>query len=75
VTVPLPPGAGLLAFTDGLVERRTEDIDAGLERLLACAETIPPAEMHVRLSELVVAMRDEALEDDVTVLLARRTTP
>jgi serine phosphatase RsbU (regulator of sigma subunit)/uncharacterized protein YigA (DUF484 family) len=72
VTVPLPPGAGLLAFTDGLVERRTEDIDAGLERLLACVATMAPAELHVRLPDLVFAMRDEALEDDVTVLLARR---
>jgi serine phosphatase RsbU (regulator of sigma subunit) len=32
-TVSIPPGATLLMFTDGLVERRGESIDAGLERL------------------------------------------
>jgi serine phosphatase RsbU (regulator of sigma subunit) len=31
----LAPGAGLVAFTDGLVERRGEVIDTGLERLRA----------------------------------------
>ncbi len=32
-TVSVPPNATLVAFTDGLVERRGEAIDAGLERL------------------------------------------
>jgi serine phosphatase RsbU (regulator of sigma subunit) len=32
-TMSVPPGGTLLAFTDGLVERRGEDIDLGLERL------------------------------------------
>jgi hypothetical protein len=33
VTVAVPAGATFLAFTDGLVERRGESIEAGLERL------------------------------------------
>ena len=33
VEVALPPGATLVLYTDGLVERRDEDLDAGLERL------------------------------------------
>ncbi|MCV2488330.1 SpoIIE family protein phosphatase [Geodermatophilus sp. YIM 151500] len=33
----LVPGATLLLFTDGLVESRTTDIDAGLDRVLAVA--------------------------------------
>lgn len=32
-TVTVPPGATLVAFTDGLVERRGEVLDEGLERL------------------------------------------
>ncbi len=32
-TVTAPPGSTLLAFTDGLVERRGESIEVGLERL------------------------------------------
>src|SRR3954469_3161130 len=40
LTVDLPPGAALVAITDGLVERRGEDIDEGVSRLLeATAET------------------------------------
>ena len=35
----LPPAATLIAFTDGLVERRGEIIDAGLDRLRAVAST------------------------------------
>src|SRR5579864_886504 len=34
-TITAPPGATLLAFTDGLVERRGESIEIGLERLRA----------------------------------------
>ena len=32
--VPFCAGDTLLAFTDGLIERRSEDIDAGQQRLL-----------------------------------------
>jgi serine phosphatase RsbU (regulator of sigma subunit) len=73
VTVPLPPGAAVLAFTDGLVERRTEDIDVGLERLLARVATIPPGELPRRLSDLVAEVRDDERQDDVTALVALRT--
>lgn len=72
ITVPLPPGAGVLAFTDGLVERRAEDIDAGLARLAKYAATIPAGELPRRLSELVAAMRDDDRQDDVTALVAQR---
>lgn len=37
VTVPVPPGATVLFFTDGLFERRGEPIDVGLERLRSSA--------------------------------------
>ena len=33
-TFTLPSGATLIAYTDGLVERRTEEIDAGMHRLV-----------------------------------------
>jgi serine phosphatase RsbU (regulator of sigma subunit) len=73
ITVPLSPGAGVLAFTDGLVERRAEDIDAGLARLAKFAATIPAGELARRLPELVAAMRDDERQDDVTVLVAQRS--
>jgi serine phosphatase RsbU (regulator of sigma subunit) len=33
VTVSLPPASTLIAFTDGLVEDRGENLDVGLQRL------------------------------------------
>jgi serine phosphatase RsbU (regulator of sigma subunit) len=33
ITMSLPQGSTVIAFTDGLVERRDEMIDVGLERL------------------------------------------
>jgi len=37
MTVAMAPGSTLLAFTDGLIERRGEDIDRGFERLADAA--------------------------------------
>lgn len=36
---PLPPGSTLLLYTDGLVERRNEDLTDGLDRLRRHAST------------------------------------
>jgi serine phosphatase RsbU (regulator of sigma subunit) len=41
-TIAFPPGTTLLAYTDGLIERRDETLDAGLERLLGCARSDLP---------------------------------
>jgi type II secretory pathway pseudopilin PulG len=41
--IQLPSSATLLLFTDGLVERRGESIDDGLERLRLAATQAPPA--------------------------------
>jgi serine phosphatase RsbU (regulator of sigma subunit) len=48
----LPPSATLIAFTDGLVERRGEIIDAGLDRLrsLAAATKLPLGELIATLA-------------------------
>jgi GAF domain-containing protein len=70
---PLLPGDALLAFTDGLVERRNEDIDDGQERLLrACIGTRSGALADV-LEELVRVVTDPARDDDVAALLVRRS--
>ncbi|WP_432994567.1 PP2C family protein-serine/threonine phosphatase [Dactylosporangium sp. CA-233914] len=77
-TLPLPPGTGLMFYTDGLVERRDRSIDAGLARLtaaatLAPATTLPPAE--TLCSTVMAAMLgDHAPTDDIAVLALRRTT-
>ena len=67
----LGAGDALVLYTDGLVERRGESLDAGLERLAEAVADGPadPAALvdHV-LSRLV---EDEQLPDDVTALVAR----
>ncbi len=48
----LRPGATLVLFTDGLVERRGEGLDAGLDRLRAAAGPLavrPVADLVDRL--------------------------
>ena len=67
----LAPGEGFVLYTDGLVERRREAIDVGIERLVAAlgeAPDAPPADLAAALLETGGA------EDDVCVLVFRRTS-
>ncbi|NHC47570.1 SpoIIE family protein phosphatase [Motilibacter aurantiacus] len=68
--VTMPPGAGLLLYTDGLVERRDSDIDAGIDRLVAELERVGGLESGVP-EALVSAMLPEGPDDDIAILLAR----
>ncbi|MER6142016.1 GAF domain-containing SpoIIE family protein phosphatase [Streptomyces sparsogenes] len=67
---PLPPGATLLLFTDGLVERRDEDIDVGLRALAEHASRLVGAPVDVLCDELM-AGRGQKFDDDVALLLLR----
>ena len=70
--VPLPPSGTLLAFTDGLVERRGEDIDAGMRRLVAAADRHKDEPVADLLSSLLDDLRDEGAPDDIALLALRR---
>jgi PAS domain S-box-containing protein len=70
--VSLPPGAAVAVFTDGLVERRREDIDAGIARLVQQLAASPGKALEPAVAELVAVMHDEERQDDVTLLVARR---
>jgi serine phosphatase RsbU (regulator of sigma subunit) len=69
--VPFEPGASLLLYTDGLIERREESLDDGLERLRKGAASIA----HVRdPSEAIANVVHAALgerrpTDDIALLL------
>jgi serine phosphatase RsbU (regulator of sigma subunit) len=70
-SLELQPGDGILLYTDGLVERRDEDIDVGIARLVeALAEGRELVEQ--RLDEVVDLVRDPTRDDDVAALLLRR---
>jgi serine phosphatase RsbU (regulator of sigma subunit) len=68
----LNEGATLLLYTDGLIERRREDIDVGLDRLRACADHLVHSHLGIGVSEVVRAMYDGGRDDDVTALGLRR---
>ncbi len=73
-TVTLPPGAALVAITDGLVERRGEDIDAGIARLVDACPAAFGWDAETLLQHVIrVAAAERAHDDDVTVLVLRRT--
>ncbi len=40
--LPFPVGSLLVLYTDGLIERRDEDLDESLERLRALVDALPP---------------------------------
>jgi serine phosphatase RsbU (regulator of sigma subunit) len=64
--VSTPRAATLLAFTDGLVERRGESIDTGLERLEQAA-TANHCDLDVLLSRLLDDMRHDGGDDDTAI--------
>ncbi len=66
-TLTMPRGSMFLAFTDGLVERRTEDLDVGLHRLAdIAASTVRPLESLV--STVLATMTGDGSEDDIAIL-------
>lgn len=70
-TLTLTPGQTVLLYTDGLVERRGEDLDAGLHRLIAAG---PPAVSPLSdrsLAALAQDLRRGGHDDDVTLLAFR----
>jgi integral membrane sensor domain MASE1/GAF domain-containing protein/anti-sigma regulatory factor (Ser/Thr protein kinase) len=68
----LPADASLLLYTDGLVERRDESIDAGLARLVDTVERLAhlgeDALCRALVSEMVA---DADVRDDIAVLAIR----
>lgn len=65
-TVTVGPGATLLAFTDGLVERRGESIDVGLGRLRDNA-TSNHATLDELLTRVVSNLRQDGADDDTAI--------
>ncbi|GAB7035244.1 PP2C family protein-serine/threonine phosphatase [Streptomyces sp. NPDC021749] len=70
ITRPLTPDDTLLMFTDGLVERRGEDIDTSLSRL-ARLRLPAGADVEQVLDEVLDHLDGLHAEDDVAVLAAR----
>ena len=74
VSVTVPLGAVMLLYTDGLVERRGEDLDRGFERLCATAGDLgdPPDEgLAWWCDGLVARMVPDRRDDDVALVAVR----
>jgi serine phosphatase RsbU (regulator of sigma subunit) len=71
-TVPFVPGSTLVLYTDGLIERRGEDIDVGLARL-AAALTDHSAldEEHLADALLSDLIAPEGASDDTALVVVR----
>src|SRR5687768_8945976 len=66
--------ATLLAFTDGAVERRREDLDTGLERLRSTAVAADALPLPAVLDRLMQIPTDNGGRDDTVILGLRWTT-
>ncbi|MFF4568298.1 PP2C family protein-serine/threonine phosphatase [Streptomyces sp. NPDC001410] len=66
----LPPASTLLLFTDGLVERRGQDIDTGLGDLAEQAASLARAPLD-DLCDALVPRSGQVFDDDVAVLALR----
>ncbi|MGC5322017.1 PP2C family protein-serine/threonine phosphatase [Micromonospora arida] len=68
----LPPGAALVFYTDGLIERRSEVIDTGIERL---ADAVRSGPAEALCDHIMVTTADEHPNDDIALLVIRRQPP
>ncbi|MET0921072.1 MAG: SpoIIE family protein phosphatase, partial [Acidimicrobiia bacterium] len=69
-----PDPVNVLAFTDGLVERRTESLDVGLERLrMAVSTSDLPIDRLV--TSVVESLAVDGSSDDIAVLGLRWSSP
>ena len=66
-----PPGSILVLYTDGLIETRHEDLEAGQDRLLYSLATNRHLELGRMLDTVVWEMVGDRPADDVAVLAAR----
>ncbi|MCF6737272.1 SpoIIE family protein phosphatase [Blastococcus sp. KM273129] len=69
----LPEGAALLLFTDGLVESRGADLDAGLSRLVEVVARTWSGDPEQLCDRLLSELTGEHRADDIALLALTRT--
>jgi putative methionine-R-sulfoxide reductase with GAF domain len=70
--VDFPAGAVLVCFTDGLVERRQEVIDVGVQHLV---DAIRPGPAETVCATVMTALGAERPTDDIALLVVRHQPP
>jgi serine phosphatase RsbU (regulator of sigma subunit) len=71
--VPFPPGAMLLLYTDGLIERRGESIDVGLDRLRAAVPV--DVDPYIVCRQVMLRLVGSTVPSDDIALVAVRHDP
>ncbi|HWG73623.1 MAG TPA: SpoIIE family protein phosphatase [Acidimicrobiales bacterium] len=71
----LPDGVQLALYTDGLVERRGDDIDAGIAELCSQLRDAPRLTHNADLAELVNRLRPPGDDDDDIAMLVVGPSP
>lgn len=69
-SVPIPEGATLALYTDGLVESRHRDVEAGIGALVSALARAPES-LDAACGIVVEKLLTAPHEDDATVMLAR----
>ena len=71
--LPLPQGGVMVLYTDGLIERRGESLDDGMERLrdVLCEHPADSAEAVCR--RITRTMVEPGVQDDVAIVVIRRS--
>lgn len=74
-TVTLEPGALVILYTDGLIERRHDNLDDGLDRLEQAAVTLADKDVNVVVERLVDRLTSNSPAEDDIVVACFRYTP
>ncbi|HEX4778039.1 MAG TPA: PP2C family protein-serine/threonine phosphatase, partial [Acidimicrobiia bacterium] len=69
--VSLAPGTTVLLYTDGLVERRGESLDTGLDRLARAAAAAATADLDTLADGLLETVAGPSHSDDIALLALR----
>lgn len=70
-TTSLPPGASVVLYTDGLVERRDEVLDEGLDRLVTAVSAASRLAPGPLVEQIVEQVLKDGQADDVALVVAR----
>ena len=69
--VDIPAGSLLFFYTDGLIERRDSDIDAGIERLVRLLDAVRDREPEDVVDTVVDTLAPDGHDDDVVAFAIR----